>query len=214
MFLSRASRPSRATVRRPLLLQLTVALLLVAGCDDEPERTPSTRDGSQEQDGSQPERDAGPLIALDEPLPDAGSLPYDCSVGVMDGVEKRYRELAPGETIPIGGTGQAGLTARLALRCSPLGDSPALDMASIDLLLINPFTAITAPRKARARGYDMICDDDDVCDAVPILVEISHLAKLPELEGLTVRVDVTVRPVTDPTVLLGQARSYGVFQRL
>jgi len=208
------STPSRALMRRALFVQLTVAALLLGGCDDAVEGTPSKRDGGAGSDGSEPERDAGPMVELDEPLPDAGSLPYDCSVGVMDGVEKRYRELAPGETIPIGGTGQAGLTARLALRCTPLGDSPALDMASIDLLLINPFTAITAPRKARARGYDMSCDDDGVCDAVPILVEISHLAKLPELEGLTVRVDVEVRPVTDATVLLGQARSYGVFQRL
>jgi hypothetical protein len=87
-------------------------------------------------------------------------------------------------------------------------------MASIDLLLVNPFTAITAPRKSRPRGYDMVCDTDAVCDAVPLLVEISHLAKLPELEGLPVRVDVKVRPVTDAAVLLGQARSHGVFQRL
>jgi hypothetical protein len=195
------------------LLQLTAAALL-AGCEsdscgarcDAPERDA----GSDASSG----KDAGPMVALDEPLPDAGVLPYDCRVGVMDGLDKRFEELAAGGTIPIGGTGQAGLTARLALRCVPLADSPALDMASVDLLLVNPFTAITAPRKSRPRGYDMTCDADGVCDVVPILVEISHLAKLPELEGLAVRVDVNVRPVTDATVLLGQARSHGVFQRL
>jgi hypothetical protein len=133
----------------------------------------------------------------------------------MDGVNKRFAELEPGGPIPIGGTGQAGLTARLALRCTPLGESPPLEMASVDLLLINPFTAITAPRKPRPRNYDMVCAEDGVCDLVPILVEISHLAeRVEDLEGLPIRVDVVVRDVVDPSVRLGQARSHGVFRRL
>ena len=86
-------------------------------------------------------------------------------------------------------------------------------MASIDLLLTNPFTGITAPRMARPRGYGMSCDDANACVAVPILVEISHLAKLPQLEGLPIRVDVSVRPVTGEDMLLGIDRNHGVFQR-
>jgi hypothetical protein len=201
-----------------LAVQLLAGAAALAGCDsdscDGKCATPERDAGDRPSDPDAAARDGGKMIALDEPLPDAGSLPYDCRVGVMDGVEKRYEELAPGGTIPIGGTGQAGLTARLALRCVPLDDSPALAMASIDLLLINPFTAVMAPRKSRPRGYDLVCDAEAVCDVVPILVEISHLTKLPELEGLSVRVDVNVRPVTDAGVLLGQARSHGVFQRL
>jgi hypothetical protein len=210
MFLSHP-RATALPAAWPLLI--AAAAVLATGCDSD--RCDARCDADERdagKDGSG--EDAGPMVALDEPLPDAGMLPYDCRVGVMDGVNKQYAELDPGGTIPIGGTGQAGLTARLAVRCVPLGDSPALDMASVDLLLTNPFTAITAPRKSRPRGYDMTCDADGVCDVVPILVEISHLAKLPELEGLAVRVDVKVRPVTDATLLLGQARGHGVFQRL
>jgi hypothetical protein len=99
------------------------------------------------------------------------------------------------------------------VRCTPNDEEPALDMASIDLLLTNPFTGITAPRMARPRGYGMSCDDANACVAVPILVEISHLAKLPQLEGLPMRVDVSVRPVTGEDMLLGIDRNHGVFQR-
>ena len=199
-------------LRYALLLQLTVSAAALAACQDS-KCDPGCAQPAPDA-GDEPPIDAAPMVQLDEPLPDAGSLPYGCEVGVMDGVSKQSAALSPGDDIPIGGTGQAGLTARLALRCTPLADSPPLEMASVDLLLINPFTAITAPRKPRPRGYDLVCDSDAVCDLVPILVEISHLAKLPELEGLPVRVDVSVRAVADDSQLLGQARSHGVFRRL
>jgi hypothetical protein len=205
---------------RALLIQLTVCVLALAGCADskcepgcEKERDAGDSDAAP---GGPPhiDKDAAPMEPLDEPPPDAGTLPYACEVGVMDGVTRQYATLLPGETIPIGGTGQAGLVARLALRCTPLADSPPLDMAEVDLLLVNPFTAITAPRKSRPRNYDLACGEDGACDVIPILVEISHLAKLPELEGLPVRVDVIVRATLDDSMLRGPARSHGVFRRL
>ena len=201
-------------LRYALLLQLTVSAAAPAACEHSKCEPGCAQPEPDAGDEPPIDRDAAPMVALDEPLPDAGSLPYGCEVGVMDGVSKQYATLSPGDDIPIGGTGQAGLTARLALRCTPLAGSPPLDMASVDLLLINPFTAITAPRTPRPRGYDLVCDSDGACDLVPILVEISHLAKLPELEGLPVRVDVSVRAVADDSQLLGQARSHGVFRRL
>ena len=207
-----------SSLARARALQLTVTLLIALaaflpiGCHGDDDDDP--HDAATGGSGGTPDidLDGGYKVDLEEPLADAGTLPYACTIGVMDGVEKRFAPLEPGGAIPIGGTGQAGLTARLAVRCTPSGDQPALDMASIDLLLTNPFTAITAPRMARPRGYNMTCDDDGACVAVPILVEISHLAKLPQLEGLPVRVDVSVRSLADDT-LLGIDRNHGVFER-
>ena len=200
---------------RAFLLQLTACASLLAGCDADSKCDPGcerARGEARERDGG---GDAGPKVDLNEPLPDAGALPYACEVGVMDGVTKQFAQLEPGGTIPIGGTGQAGLTARLALRCAPQTESAPLEMGNVDLLLVNPFTGIMAPRRSRPRNHDLVCDSDGVCDLVPILVEISHLTdKLPELEGLPVRVDMRVRAISGDDVLIGQARSHGVFQRL
>lgn len=205
-------------MRRPVLLTRTLLVVLscavaAGACGDDDDALADAGDGKGGTGPQHVDLDATLMIDLEEPLPDAGTLPYDCRAGVMDSVDRNFLELEPGGIIPIGGTGQAGLVARLALRCTPNDEQPELDMASVDLLLINPFTGITAPRKPRPRGYDLTCRDDGGCEAVPILVEISHLAKLPELEGLPVRVDIAVRPLADDTVLLGQARSHGVFQR-
>ena len=43
----------------------------------------------------------------------------------------------------------------------------------------------------------------------PLQIEISHLAKLPELEGLKVRADLRV--LSSDGELLGAARTHGVF---
>ena len=51
------------------------------------------------------------------------------------------------------------------------------------------------------------------CELAPVLVEISHLAKLPELEGLVVRVDATVRDAGDADRVLCRARNHGVLVR-
>jgi hypothetical protein len=209
MFLVPALARSRA-LQLTAALVIALAAFLPIGChgdDDDADAAMAGSGGAPDVD-----LDGGYQIDLEEPLADAGTLPYACVIGVMDGVEKRFAELEPGGAIPIGGTGQAGLTARLAVRCTPSGDQPMLDMASIDLLLTNPFTAITAPRVARPRGYNMTCGDDGACVAVPILVEISHLAKLPQLEGLPIRVDLSVRSLADDT-LLGIDRNHGVFER-
>lgn len=196
------------------LLQLTVCAAVLAGCGQSKCDPGCSRERTEAGDGGSSRKDAGPMVDLDEPLPDAGVLPYACEAGVMDGVTKRYAALEPGGVIPIGGTGQAGLVARLALRCTPLADAPPLEMARVDLLLVNPFTGITAPRKSRPRNHDLFCDSDGVCELVPILVEISHLTdEVEALEGLPVRVDVRVQAIAGDEALLGHARSHGLFQR-
>jgi len=158
--------------------------------------------------------DAAQRVDLDEPL-DAGSLDYDCEIGVDVGGEDddRYGTLAPGGEIPITGSGQAGLVALLGLRCAAsdasVDEAPLAESAEVELVLTNPFTAITAPREPKPLPSPLYCAKEGGCEAVPIRIEISHLAKLPQLEGLPVRVDARV--LSSDGELLGRARSHGVF---
>lgn len=155
-----------------------------------------------------PSGDGSVVVDPDEPL-DASGLRYDCVIGVADSSDDpAFRALEPGGAIPIGGQGQAGLVARMALRCAPASDvEPALSEADVELVLTNVFTAVLAPREPEPMRSTLSCQEQS-CELAPITIEISHLAKLPELEGLTVRVDLRV--LSSLGELLGRARSHGV----
>ena len=52
-----------------------------------------------------------------------------------------------------------------------------------------------------------------VCYALPVLVEISHLAKLPELEGLCVRVETEIIDSVDNRTVLARCDNAGRLDR-
>jgi hypothetical protein len=159
--------------------------------------------------------------AAPEPMPrppfDAGNAPYEVELGTpgADG-GSGFHALSEGGGIPIGGTGQAGLTARLALRLrvadAPDGGAP-LERALVHLSLFNAFTGVEAPSKPWDVPDELICDGD-VCDQPLVLVEISHLAKLPELPGLPVWIEVSVLDADDETRVLARANGSGVLERI
>ncbi len=112
-----------------------------------------------------------------------------------------------GETcvIPIGGIGQAGLTARLALRT--WSEEPVRD-AYVRITLVNFSDPERDPAPNNGPGvvrrFD--CREDGWCYLVPILVEISHLNRLPELEGTVVTFSAEVVSSEDSDV---SGASYG-----
>ncbi len=157
--------------------------------------------------------DAGASAAVDpeEPL-DVSDLPYRCEAGVVDAVTGlAYATLEPGGDIPIGGTGQAGLTARLALQLQAEPDEE-LPEVLVTLLLTNVLDGTDGDSKLADTPQRLACQDG-TCELAPVLVEISHLAKLPELEDLVVRVDATVRDAGDADRVLCRARNHGVLVR-
>src|SRR6185503_2558557 len=148
------------------------------------------------------------VVDLDEPF-DASGLRYGCAIGISSagGEGGAFQALEAGGAIPIGGVGQAGLTAKLAYLCAPTSDAdPALTDAEVELVLTNAFTEVTAPREPKPMHEALGCDGVTCAGARQI--EISHLAKLPELEGLTVRVDLRV--LSSDGALLGRDRKHGV----
>jgi hypothetical protein len=190
---------------------LSAIIALLAACDlaNEPAEPILPESG---RGGGSRGPDAAVLIDVDEPLPlDAGSLRYACVIGVSEGAARgdggTYVALDPGGAIPMGGVGQAGLTAKLAYRCTPASDAdPALEEADVELILTNVFSAVTAPREPEPVPSSLSCEDVR-CDGA-VQVEITHLAKLPELEGLKLRVDLRVQSADGE--LLGLDRSHGV----
>lgn len=146
------------------------------------------------------------------PFPDAGPTPYRCEIGISD-PRGDWAPLAPGGGIPIGGSGQAGLTAQLALRVSDLDPADAALSAVIQLVLEHAASGVTADSRPWELAVNFECAGDGSCDRAPVLVEVSHLAKLPELEGTEVHVRARVLAADDPTQVLCQATERGVLQR-
>ena len=164
-----------------------------------------------------PEEDGGRIVAR-EPFPDAGATPYACEVGVSD----ERGDWAPltasagvsiGGSVPIGGTGQAGLVAWLALRIAGIDPADAVFHAIVQMVLVNTATGVTADNKQWLDPRTFECHGDGTCDRATVLVEISHLAKLPELEGTTVDVRARALDADDPTRVLCQASDVGVLAR-
>lgn len=188
-----------------------VCIALVCACDGSTGRSPTGRDAA----ALDPPDDAGPLDVSDFAPLDGSGQNYTCEIGVADPEdETRYLELAPGGEIPIGGSGQAGLTARMAVRVVPLDGAPALDRAYVELRLTNLDSGVIADSKPRREVVELSCGSDGICDRAPVYIEISHVAKLPELEGLAVGIVGDVRSADDAEVTLARARTYGVLQRL
>jgi hypothetical protein len=187
------------------------SLLAIAGCLDSSGNAPAGVGPAADGAASPALTDGGFVVDPEEPLDTSGE-PYACSAGVLDvttGVD--FAELEPGGGIPIGGTGQAGLTARMALRMQADSD-PGETM--VELILTNVLDGTQGESVLADRPVVLDCGADGFCYVVPVLVEISHLAKLPELEGLPIRVDVTVREAGDSERVLCRARNHGVLERV
>jgi hypothetical protein len=216
----------RSAVRTVVRWLLWLTLLGIgSGCDvgggspSEAERLRRARDAAPTGGDW---ADTGPLDAglpwpEVTPLPDGGTG-YAVEIGITDpetGAD--YLPLEPGGDIPIGGVGQAGLTARLAVRVTPPGGEAALPEATVDLVLTNVATGVMGENRNYGFPVMLHCgggDDDGACDVAPVLVEITHLAKLPELEGLRVQVDAVVRHPEDQERVLARDRRRGVLQQL
>lgn len=183
----------------------TATLLVLAACDAGAV-PPAPSDSSQPPSG-----DGSVIVELDEPF-DASGLRQHCAIGSDAGSEldePSYVLLEPGGPIPIGGVGQAGLTAKLAFRCTPASeDERSLADVKVyaELILTNAFTKVVAPREPEPVGVSIACLGETCDGAFPI--EISHLAKLPELEGLKVRADLRV--LSSEGELVGRDRTHGV----
>lgn len=138
------------------------------------------------------------------------TLPASCEIGVPS--DEGYAPLDAGGTIPIMGRGQSGLVAILSVRVLPDADpeAPPIDQANIELVLTNLDSGVIAESKPWGEVVPLECIEDG-CYRSNILVEISHLAKLPELEGTEVGVDV--RLLSDDGEALCHARSYGVLEQ-
>jgi hypothetical protein len=192
---------SRTGIRIGIGIGIALACTALTACDVSPEP-------AEPSSPSQP--DAGPMLDLEESV-DASGLSYDCVIGSdaqRDPNEgPMFVALEPGGPIPIGGVGQAGLTAKLALRCTPASvHVQVLADAEVEMVLTNAFTLVVAPREPEPKAAELECNDT-VCDAA-VAIEISHLAKLPELEGLKVRADLRV--LSTDGRLLGRDRTHGV----
>lgn len=141
-------------------------------------------------------------------LPEADG-DFVVEIGVPDAeTESAYFPFTSDCIVPIAGVGQAGLLARLAVRTTA-----DLSEALVELRITNPADTERIPgvnndaETLRALG----CADDGYCYAVPIRVEITHLNRLPELEGTLVALDAHV---TDPdSDDFGTAHAWGVFER-
>ena len=154
----------------------------------------------------------GGMITDRAPFPDAGMTPYTCEVGVPDDLGD-WTELPPGGDVPIGGAGQSGLTAQLALRLSGVDPATGALDAVVQLVLENVATGVTGDSRPWDLSVRFECDGAGRCDRAPVVVEVSHLAKLPELEGTAVAVRARALDPDDPARVLCQASSDGVLAR-
>jgi hypothetical protein len=139
-----------------------------------------------------------------------GQRDLEVEVGARDpetGID--FLPFGSGCGIPIGGVGQAGLTARLAVRVR--GRDEPVQRAKVQVTLINYQDPDRDP--APSNGRDVVvtlnCQDDGWCYQVPLLVEISHLARLPELEGTLVTFEARVEQ--ESTGLVGEQQGWGMF---
>jgi len=160
------------------------------------------------------DRDSGIALEAFEPEQDA-SLRYLCDLGISPPAgEESFVPHQTGGIIPIAGVGQAGLTARPAIRIvDPDGSSAVvITEAVIELVLTNVLDGVIAESRPFDLPVELDCRDDGACYRGPVLVEISHLAKLPELEGLLVGVELRVLSTTGDT--LCRTLDYGVLDRV
>lgn len=129
-------------------------------------------------------------------LPDA-SGPIEVQLGGRDPTTGTdFVAFDEGCGIPIGGIGQAGLTARFALR---VRDSEPLERAYVALTLLSVSDPEREPANNNGQGVvrALDCRADGWCYLVPLLVEISHLNRLPDLEGTVVTFSVEVTAADD-----------------
>lgn len=196
-------------MRGPLLLSAIACSSVLAGCGDS--AAPETLDASAPRSGDAGHVDAG-RVTDRAPFPDAGATPFTCTLGVADDVGA-WAPLAPGGEVPIGGSGQAGLTAQLAVRIEGDEITGNAWSAVLRLVLENVATGVTADAKPWDLAVTFECAEGGICDRAPVLVEVSHLAKLPELEGTSVEVRVQVVDADAPARVLCQASERGVLAR-
>lgn len=146
--------------------------------------------------------------STDEVTLPAPSGEFEVEVGAPDDTGTYFIPYDEQCLVPIGGIGQAGLLARFAVRVR--GDVPR---GSVGVSITNPADL------ERAAGLnhdadmmrDWSCPGDGYCYTVPVYVEITHLNRLPELEGTVVVLETTVTPEGEaPSVGV----AWGVFQRL
>jgi hypothetical protein len=109
--------------------------------------------------------------------------------------------------VPIDGVGQAGLLARLALRVR--GRVPS---ARVEARIYNALDLERRPGINHDKDEErtLSCPGDGFCYAVPVLVEISHLNRLPELEGTRLWLQILV---TEPDGAVSTLDVWGEFQR-
>lgn len=146
-------------------------------------------------------------------LPDSYSVPEDegdlrIEIGVPDAQELEFVGSYPGGPVPIAGLGQVGLTARLAVRV----EADDLDLATIRVELRNLGDESRDPGVNNNADLEqpLDCRDDGYCYPVIQRVEVSHLNRLPELEGTVVSIAVTVVSA-DNEARAGTAHSWGYF---
>lgn len=123
-----------------------------------------------------------------------------------------FGDFQAGEGIPIGGIGQAGLTARLAVR---IRDSAEWDLSEgfVRMELVNVADANREPGIREFDVADELRCEDGWCYPTPIRVEISHMNKLPELEGTLVSIAASFVATADDS-LTGSVFSYGYFEAI
>ena len=137
--------------------------------------------------------------------------PLAAEVGIIDtATMSEFVDLPVGGGIPIGGTGQAGLTARFGRKVWDPNGQQEPPSAVLSLMLTNTSNGVTAENKTFGEAVELECRMG-VCYRVPVLVEISHVAKLPELEGTEVEIALTV--LSPSGEVLARAGGSGVFER-
>ncbi len=176
--------------------------------------TEATDGGEETTEGGPQETDVPEVACTEtpqgaEPLPSA-SGPLEVELGARDsetGID--FLPLDENCSIPIGGLGQAGLTARLALRTR--SDEPLRDAYAV-VTLVNFADPEREPAPNNGPGVPrrFDCRQDGWCYLVPLLIEISHLNRLPDLEGTVVTFSAEVTSVDD-SAISGSSFGWGRF---
>jgi hypothetical protein len=204
-------------VRRHLLLSAVVLL----GCNTEAPL--DSQPGANAKPEPAAADDDVPVSGLLE-RPDAGAVPcFDprADVDLAPPSGKREIELgAPDQAtetlfvpfdrnciVPIDGIGQAGLLARLAVRVK--GN---VEKALVEAHVYNALDLERRPgiNNDADEERTLSCPGDGYCYAVPVHVEISHLNRLPELEGTLLWLQILV---TEPDGAVSTREAWGVFQQ-
>ncbi len=147
------------------------------------------RSGEADASGQAASPATRPMLPADYTLPSAtGTLAIE--IGLPDSEELDFVASPPGSHIPIAGLGQAGLTARIALR---IGSDEPLPPARIQVQLTNLNDLERRPgiNNNAELLQTLDCRNDGYCYPVIQRVEVSHLNYLPALEGTVVEVSVT-----------------------